>query len=80
MKPSRTCEQLGLCQRRNPSCKGCTWPLAPNVVEGPFKRQRFAWFKRNQPRIVLWLLVAAQLGWFALLVGFALGYTGVLNG
>jgi hypothetical protein len=80
MKPSRTCEQLGLCQRRNPSCKGCSWTLAPNVVQGPFKRQRFTWIKRNWHRVAVWSLIAAWVLTWTAVAAFYLGYKGLLNG
>lgn len=80
MKTSRTCDQLGVCQRRTHACTGCAWRLAPGTVEGPFKKKRFVWLQRNRPRIVLWLLVGWHLAFYAALVGFALGYTGVLHG
>ena len=42
----RSCNELGLCQHRNPACNGCTWRTdrkvyAPGTIEGPFITRRY---------------------------------------
>lgn len=57
---------------RNPACEGCTWQLAPGVIDGPYSRKP----ARNQLAIAVGkaLLAAAVLASLSITIGFTLGY------
>ena len=69
---SRSCVSLGMCQSRKPACDGCTWQLAPGVIDGPHHRKpaRKSW----AATIGTALLAAALLASLALTIGLASGY------
>lgn len=71
-----TCDQLGLCQRQKTACGGCDWKRMPISIQGPFKRTRFVWLRRNWRVCVF--VACALLAWVAITVvaGFGLGYWG----
>lgn len=69
---SRSCNELGVCQCRKPACQGCSWKLAPGVIDGPYRR-RFLSAKRVAALGRALLFVAAVAALVATL-GFAAGY------
>jgi hypothetical protein len=76
----QSCYALGNCQRLKPACEGCTWKLAPGVVEGPFKRLKFAWLRRNWRSLVYWPFAIACLFSLVFVVMFLAGYLGARHG
>lgn len=76
----QSCYALGSCQRLKPACEGCTWKLAPGVVEGPFRRLKFAWLRRNWWTVSVWLFATVCVMSLVVVVGFGLGYLGVRHG
>jgi hypothetical protein len=83
MKQQRSCNELGLCQHRNPACSGCTWRtdakiFAPGAIEGPFNRSHhrlaFSRASRFGKMLLLVAFLAIAFASVSLVMGFALGY------
>lgn len=83
---SRSCMELGLCQRKKPACLDCehdsAW-CAPISMEGPFHpktlasrlRHRLArLWARHWGVLVVWGCMTLALAWCAVLTSFAIGY------
>lgn len=70
----RSCFELGVCQGRKPACSGCSWQLAPGVIDGPYKRLRRDPFVRACMRWVPWALGASAVVGAAVGVAYRLGW------
>lgn len=68
----RSCFELGVCQGRKPACSGCSWQLAPGVVDGPYQRLRSLGTRRFF-KVVGWLAAASAVGGFIAGMAYQLG-------
>ena len=67
--PRRSCDELGTCQARSPSCAGCH-PFAPGAIE----RHKKSLLSRAQRRELLAFVIwAGLLACTGALAGFLLG-------
>jgi hypothetical protein len=54
-----------------PPCDGCDLRLAPGTIQGPFKRTRFVWLRRNWPVCIV--VAGGLLAWVAIIAVLGLG-------
>lgn len=73
----RNCMELGTCQSRKPACQGCSWQLAPGVIDGPHRRRRRLLSASQVEGIGRAVLFMAALAALAATLGFAAGYFNV---
>lgn len=74
-KPIWTCEELGVCQSRQPACQGC-FAFAPGVIEGGPRRR---WLTdRRVEQLARAALVLALLATLAATLHFCAAPGGVL--